>query len=202
MGKHETSYARVERDHYPTREPWVIEALAEHVDLRGLFVQEPACGRGDMVKALQRAGCAQVFPSDIVDQSGVEQQVLDFLGDRLLKELLPYDAIITNPPFGPGGRLAVAFIARGLMLLRPGGLLALLLPCDFDSAKTRAQYFGDCPHFIGKIVLRRRVVWFERADGVREAPKENTAWFLWRRNVLRFRQPPILLYAPTEEISQ
>jgi hypothetical protein len=78
-------------------------------------------------------------------------------------------------------------------------MLALLLPCDFDSAKTRARYFRDCPHFIGKIILTKRVVWFQRSDGIREAPKENSAWFLWRRCVLRVRRSPVILYAPTDD---
>jgi hypothetical protein len=40
MAKHEAGYARVERDFYPTP-PWVVsDALAEHVDLRGLIVWE------------------------------------------------------------------------------------------------------------------------------------------------------------------
>jgi hypothetical protein len=71
-----------------------------------------------------------------------------------------------------------------------------LLPCDFDSAKTRARYFGDCPEFVGKIVLRERIVWFQRSDGIREAPKENSAWFLWERSPLRIRRQPVILYAP------
>src|SRR5262249_35684246 len=73
---------------------------------------------------------------------------------------------------------------------------ALLLPYDFDSAKTRARYFGDCPHFVAKIALTKRIVWFERNDGIREAPKENSAWFLWQRSPLRLRHPPVILYAP------
>jgi len=71
-----------------------------------------------------------------------------------------------------------------------------LLPCDFDSAKTRARYFGDCPHFVGKIVLRRRVVWFERNDGKRAAPRENSAWFLWVKSLLRVSHAPVILYSP------
>jgi hypothetical protein len=50
MGKRETGYARVERDLYPTPH-WVVSALAEHVDLRGLTVWEPACGDGRMAEA-------------------------------------------------------------------------------------------------------------------------------------------------------
>jgi hypothetical protein len=49
MGKHETGYACVERDLYPTREPWVVTALDEHVDLRGAIVWECACGHGSRV---------------------------------------------------------------------------------------------------------------------------------------------------------
>jgi hypothetical protein len=137
VGKHETGYARVERDLYPTP-PWVIAALAEHVDLHGLTVWEPACGDGRMVEALRAAGCASVYASDIADH-GTADEVLDFLSAQMPKLERPPDAMITNPPFGQGGKLATAFIEAGLTRIRQhGGLLALLLPCDFDSAKTRA----------------------------------------------------------------
>jgi hypothetical protein len=67
MGKHGSEYARsIERDHYPSPD-WVVAALAEHVDLNGLLVWEPAAGNGAMVEALRCAGCARVYASDIVD---------------------------------------------------------------------------------------------------------------------------------------
>jgi hypothetical protein len=195
MGKHETGYARIERDLYPTPS-WVVAALAEHVDLRGLTVWECACGDGRMVEALRLAGCARVYASDIVDRGNGQDEAIDYLSAREPK--LPHsDETITNPPFGQGGRLATAFIEVGLRRMGEShGFLALLLPCDFDSAKTRACYFGDCPHFVAKIVLRERVVWFRRNDGIRDAPKENSAWFIWARSPLRIRQPPVILYAP------
>jgi hypothetical protein len=196
MGKHETGYTRVERDFYPTREPWVVAALAEHVDLRGLTIWEHACGDGHMVEPLLLAGCARVYASDIIDRGAGQDEVLDYLSGREPK-LPHYDGMITNPPFGARGALAAAFIEAGLKRIKEyGGFLALLLPCDFDSAKTRACYFGDCPHFVGKIVLRQRIVWFKRDDGGREQPKENSAWFLWARSLLRVRRPPIIIYAP------
>jgi hypothetical protein len=65
----------------------------------------------------------------------------------------------------------------------------------------RARYFGDCPEFVGKIVLRERIVWFQRSDGIREAPKENSAWFLWERSPLRIRRQPVILYAPARSCS-
>jgi hypothetical protein len=194
MGKHETGYARVERDLYPTPH-WVIAALGEHIDLHTLTVWEPACGDGHMAEAL-RQHCVRVYASDIVDHGGWQDEALDFLSDQEPRLERPPDLICTNPPFGQGGRLATAFIEAGLRRIRICGMLALLLPCDFDSAKTRAGYFGDCPSFVGKIALRKRVVWFQRSDGIREAPKENSAWFLWQRSPLRVRRPPVILYAP------
>jgi hypothetical protein len=148
-----------------------------------------------MVEALRQQGCARVHTSDIVDYGWGQDEVLDFLSPQAPK-LGRFDLGATNPPFGSGGRLATGFIEAGLRRLPVGGMLALLLPCDFDSGKTRARYFGDCPHFLGKIVLRRRVVWFENPDPKKENPKENTAWFLWERSPLRARRSPIILYAP------
>jgi hypothetical protein len=197
MGKHGTEYERVERDLYPTREPWVVAALAEHLDLRGLTAWEFACGNGDMAEALRQHGCARVYATDIVDRGNGQDEVLDFLSAQRPK-IEHFDLAASNPPFGQGGRLAVAIIEAGLRRLPIGGILALLLPCDFDSAKTRARHFRDCPHFVGKIVLTRRIVWFQRNDGVREAPKENSAWFLWQRSPLRLRRSPIILYAPDD----
>src|SRR5262245_2471067 len=166
MGKHETGYARVERDLYPTPH-WVVSALAEHVDLRGLTVWEQACGDGRMGEALRLQGCARVYTSDIVDRGTGQDEVLDFLSVQRPKFKRP-DLICTNPPFGQGGRLATAFIEAGLHRLPVGAMLALLLPADFESAKTRRCYFGNCPHFVAKIVLTKRIIWFQRNDGIRE----------------------------------
>src|SRR5262249_8478723 len=175
-------------------------ALAEHVDLRGLTVWECACGDGRMAEALRLQGCARVYCTDIVDRGAGQDETFDFVSAQMPKLERPPDLIATNPPFGQGGRLATAFIEAGLSRISGhDGILALLLPCDFDSAKTRARYFGDCPDFVGKIVLRERIVWFKRDDGIREAPRENSAWFLWRRSPLRLRYPPVILYSPAND---
>jgi hypothetical protein len=64
MGKHETTYERAARDHYPTP-AWVIGALAEHVDLTDRIVWECAAGNGQMVEALKAAGAAKVYATDV-----------------------------------------------------------------------------------------------------------------------------------------
>jgi hypothetical protein len=80
--------------------------------------------------------------------------------------------------------------------------LSLLLPHDFDSAKTRAHLFGDCPYFTGKITLRRRVKWFEHPNQLQRNPKENTDWYLFERRLHNSRQPPVILYAPNQHGGQ
>jgi hypothetical protein len=194
VGKHETGYARIPRDFYPTP-AWVTNALADLVNVRGKHIWECACGDGRMSEPLKAAG-AQVFSSDIVDRGYV---ALNLLCDFLTNEgpLRPsFDGIITNPPFGLRGKLAEAFMETGLRRMGEG-FLALLLPADFDSARTRARLFGDCPQFAGKIVLTRRVKWFEHPTKPNRQPKENSAWFLWGNVELHHtHRIPVIGYAP------
>lgn len=194
MGKHETGYARIERDFYPTP-AWVIGALAEHVKFAGTHVWEPACGDGRMSEALKAAG-ASVYSSDIEDRgyAGLNM-ILGFLeawpAPPLFKE------IVTNPPCGEDNKTAVKFVERGLQHIGDGGSLALLLPNDFDSAKSRRHLFADCPDFVAKIILTRGIKWFEPPPGERKnGPKENHAWFLWCRSTARRARSPIIRYAP------
>jgi hypothetical protein len=193
VGKHETSFTRIERDFYPTPSWAVTEALAEHVDLAGARIWECACGNGQMSEAL-KAASASVFSSDIQDHgyAGFDA-VVDFVDGP--HPDIRFNAVITNPPFGNRGKLAERFIETGLRRIADFGFMALLLPADFDSAKTRRHLFAGCPHFAGKIILTKRIVWFANPDPKRENPKENSAWFLWSRNVIRGR-PPIIRYAP------
>jgi hypothetical protein len=192
MGKHGADFARVERDCYPTP-AWCARALAEHVHVEGLRVWECAAGAGQLARALESLG-ARVFASDIDPHPDLDAQ-FDFLTPGLPAGLKHFDAIITNSPWGKGNRLAVAFIEAGLQrIANHGGFLALLLPTDFDSARSRLHLFHDS-RFIARISLTSRPVWFERTDGVRASPKENTTWFCWSRQVLRAPPPPAVRYA-------
>jgi hypothetical protein len=197
MGKHETGFERVERDLYPTP-PWAVEALAEYLELTGKVVWECAAGTGKMAKALEDAGAARVYCTDIVPRDYPLDALFDFTteGNPLTLPLTVIDLIATNPAYGQGNRLAVKFVEAGLRRIADRGTLALLLPADFDSAKTRSHLFRDNPYFAGKVALTRRIVWFERHDGAKEAPKENHAWFIWSRPVFKTRQMPVMMYAP------
>jgi hypothetical protein len=65
----------------------------------------------------------------------------------------------------------------------------MLLRCDYDHARSRAHLFADCQAFAKKLVLTRRIVWF---DGPRAAPSFNHAWYLWNQ---QHSGPPTLAYA-------
>jgi hypothetical protein len=196
MGKHEQGYTRVDRDFYPTPS-WVIDALAEHVELQNRRIWECAAGDGRMARTLAIHG-ARVFSSNLEPHASLDA-VFDFLSPGFPEGLGHFDGIITNSKWGHRNRTAVAFIENGLRrIAEVGGFLALLLPTDFDSAVTRLPLFQP-PFFAGRVILTDRPVWFERTDGVKAAPKENCAWFVWSRPVLRDPADPVVRYAVARE---
>ena len=170
MSQRDSGYERKERDLYETPE-WVTAALIPHLSADIKMVWEPACGSGKMVRALESAGYA-VRATDI--DGGV-----DFLG--CVEQWFTGDAIITNPPY----KHAREFIERAFCHARH---VAMLLRTDFDHAKTRQHLFTGS--FAKKIVLTKRIKWFEDSKG---QPSFNHAWFIWNRS---HQGPPTLAYGP------
>lgn len=164
MGKHGAEYERMPRDSYYTPE-WVTDALLECVTFP-FSIWEPACGGLHLVDCLRKNGYS-VLGNDIKN------------GYNFLDEDRECRAIITNPPFGKQGKLGVQFIEHALDLTElERGMVAMLLPVDFDSGVTRRHLFADHPAFSKKIVLTKRIRWVnlpQKAAG----PKENHAWFVW-----------------------
>lgn len=196
MSKRDSGYARVKRDHYPTPS-WVIDALCEVVDLKGKTIWDPACGKGQMAEALKLRG-AIVHASDIHRYTRAQCK-FDFLDGGYDPGPRRKDGIVTNPPYGERGKLAEAFIEAGLRrIAEHGGFLALLLPADFDHAKSRARFFAQCPAFSGRIVLTKRIKWFDRptASGKKHGPKDNHCWYIWQQTLIGASMPPRVWYAP------
>jgi hypothetical protein len=172
MSQRDSGYQRKAFDAYDTP-CWVTECLLPHTD--GVqSVWEPAACAGQMAQALSAAGL-QVTTTDISTGH-----------DFLLETAKPVDAIVTNPPYA----LAQEFIEHALALTKPNGLVAMLLRCDFDHAKTRQHLFGSCPQFAKKLVLTKRIRWIEGSNG---SPSFNHAWLIWD---WRHEGPPTLAYAP------
>jgi hypothetical protein len=163
MAQRISGYVRQANDAYETP-LWVTDALVPHIRALALHVWEPAAGSGQMVDALSKAGF-KVAATDIL--TGV---------DFLKRGALPSDAtqaVISNPPYSD----AQAFIERALVLTKPvGGVVAMLLRCDYDHAQGRRHLFANCHAFAKKVILTKRIVFFDRPGA---APSFNHAWYLW-----------------------
>lgn len=179
MSQRDSGYARKERDLYETP-GWVTLALVPYIKDRvpqPRLIWEPASGSNKMVYAL-RDGGYEVYATDIVDGC-------NFLAYS--KRAQNTDAIITNPPY----EFAQEFISQALALMKPcAGFVAMLLRTDFDHAKTRANLFAGCMPFAKKVVLTKRIKWFEDSKG---QPSFNHAWFIWD---WQHSGPPTLAYGP------
>lgn len=182
MSQRDSGYERKERDLYETP-AWVTEALLPHLRPSLGCVWECASGSGKMVRPLQAAGL-HVVSSDIAD------------GDDFLQQLHPMggaDAIVTNPPY----EHATEFVSRAIALTeRTLGVVAMLLRTDFDHAKTRGYLFAGCPSFAKKVVLTKRIKWFEESKG---QPSFNHAWFIWD---WKHSGSPTLAYGPVQSGDQ
>jgi hypothetical protein len=176
-----SEYVRKERDDYPTP-AWVTETIIPHLKaLKVASIWEPAAGAGGMAAALAKGGFA-VTATDLI--GGV-----NFLDAKMPGRI---DAIASNPPYGLQGKLAERFIERGLELTRPSqGAVAMLLKVDFDSGLTRRRFFADCPAWMTKLVLLKRIEWFKSVNG--NTPRDNHAWYIWS---WRHDGLPRLAYGP------
>jgi hypothetical protein len=170
MSQRHSEYPRRPNDDYATP-AWVASVIAPHLQQQARCLWDPAAGAGQLVQALSAEGFRVVGTAD----------------NFLAKTALPddrIDCIVTNPPYGIGGRLASQFIAHAIELVP---LVAMLLRIDFDGGKTRTHLFRDCPVFAQKIVLLDRIMWFPGDVG----PSTNHAWFIWNE---RHRGPATIGY--------
>lgn len=174
------NYERQPRDYYPTpREP--IDALFSALPLNYFNKQicDPCMGDGSLLKVIKEHGYT-IFGDDIVHSPNY-----DFLIGAFPDGWYNCD-IITNPPYGLQGKLALQFVQRALVMTYYNGKVAMLLPVDYDSGKTRQPIFTHIA-FAYKIVLLNRIKWFNNQAG-----SENHAWYVWEWNNT---QPPQIKYA-------
>ena len=196
MSRTGSGYARQPAELYQTP-AWVLDALIEFLRIDGLTVWEPSCGEGKMVRAMRCHG-AKVIASDLNAYEGLADALsgIDFTTHEGPKQ---FHGIITNPPYGLRGALAAAFVRRALWHIRHGGFVAMLLPIDFDCAKSRRDIFADCPAYVVKISLRRRIKWFDlppEPGKKKQGPTENHAWFIWEHSAVSINRGALQLYGP------
>lgn len=173
-----SNYARQDLERYYTP-AWVVDALLGVEAFDGLTV-DPAAGGWHLVEAMRAHGCLcegfDIAPDpDLVGIWRTE----NFLSWTIAHSPTDCRNIVTNPPYGKSGRLAVDFIQHALNLTSPiKGKVAMLLRVDFDSAKGRRFIFNDHPAFEAKYVLTKRIRWVNLPQSA-AGPTENHAWFVW-----------------------
>lgn len=188
MAQRDSGYERKPRDAYMTP-AWVTDLLAawleahvfaDRADARFVHIWEPAAGTGQMVDRLRHAGF-RVTASDIAPHPGLDAE-FDFLSLRNPPvDLGTVDAIVTNPPYNH----AEEFVRDALQRMTSTGVVAMLLPLAWDTAKTRRDLFADCPQFRAQLVLTSRIKWFDlppEPGKRKQGPSENHAWFVWDHN--------------------
>lgn len=179
----ESGYQRLDADAYRTP-AWVTEALLANVEVRGP-IWEPAAGEGDMAVVLARN--LKVFTSDL-RQTGTDWDGLDFDTSLEWSEaarkrghpLHGVQSVVTNPPYA----LADRFIERALALTSErNGMLALLLPHEFDCAAGRHEIFAGHPAFACKMTLTKRIRWLglppPEPGKKKSTPRKHHAWYVW-----------------------
>lgn len=170
-----SQYDRIAGDKYFTPE-WATTALLT-VE-RFTKVWDPAGGDGGIVNALPVF--IDSWASDIAPDAPavVERDFFD------CTDANGFD-IITNPPYGPGSRLAVKFIEHALKLTQGhGGKVAMLLKVGFDSAPGRVRLFRDHPAFAAEHRVIKRIAWSNLpakydAKGNLIGPTEHHSWMIW-----------------------
>lgn len=165
------THARLHLDAYFTVDTWMADVVLSRVWLPGR-VWEPACGAGHLCRALAGRGY-DVVASDIFDW-GWPCTVRDFMAwDRAPDGVR---TIFTNPPFRRD--IAPKFVRHALALMAPvGGVVCMLLPCAWHTARRRADLFSVDSAFDQMIVMTRRPLWF-LTKGSKD-PKKNFAWYVW-----------------------
>ena len=168
-----SGHARQKNELYETPY-WAIEALLLHLAVRGLRIWEPAAGNHRIADIMAIWGAA-VTTSDIETYERTHTAIYNFLS-AIPSTPIPFDAIITNPPYGQGNRMAEKFIRHALAMCN--GWVAMLLTAKFDWGSTRVDMFRDNPRWHMKVVLIDRLRWFDGPDS--EDGTEDHAWYIWR----------------------
>lgn len=146
-------------DHFQTP-VWAVAPLLPYLN-RAWRIWEPACGKGNLVKAFRAEG----FSCQGTDVEGNE---VDFLTQTVLP-WYPFDCIVTNPPYS----LKDEFLARCYEIGKP---FALLLPFTALEGRTRQSLYRR--HGLEVLILPRRVD-FETPSGKGSSSWFPVAWFTW-----------------------
>lgn len=194
MTRIKSGYLRQDGERYFTPE-WVTRALLSREGFHGVTL-DPAAGEWHMVNAMKGQGLNALgfdivgeerYGNDAPDVLFYQQDFLEWDGTMPLGRKEPVvDNIVTNPPYGSKGHIAMKFIEHALALTEDNrGKVAFLLKADFDSARGRVRVFRDHKAFAGKHVLTQRIQWVNLEPktnprtGREVESTECHAWYVW-----------------------
>jgi hypothetical protein len=200
---HESGFARVDGDFYPTP-TWVTECLLGKVALRGP-VWEPCCGDGAIAKVLTAAG-HKVVATDLVDR-GYGRGGVDFYQTSQVPD--GCRAVITNPPYGDGAgsrgpKAAIhmlTFTDHAIRLARQAeAQLALLVRLQWIAGTRVSSLLGE-----GKmravVVLTRRIQWFDHGKASKSA-QHHHAWIFFDFGVPLLERPELIFAHGPRQLRQ
>lgn len=178
------AYPRKNGESYFTP-PYVTDTLVCHLRDCGISnidlgpIWEPSAGAGHMSSVLVNHGL-EVVSTDLTpaEDSVVEVDTRDFLSDNLTTPHVK--SIITNPPYGVRNKLAEAFLIKALSM-RLDGVVAMLLPFEFDAASSRKSLVGENPMFALKLTLAKRIRWLN-VEQKEAGPMSHHSWFVYALN--------------------
>ena len=193
---------------YPVRESadfftphWVTQdCLLPHIKFAENIL-DPAVGDGGIKNVFVAYGHT-VMGIDINPDRAVDLQMsfLDFTNP----DNIPFD-IVSNPPYFKPHNIDIKFIKHALALTKPhGGIVAMLLPMQYDFGTTRGEIFANCPEAKHQIKLRRRIAWSNvkpkrDKNGKVVGPTKNHVWYVWEHGN---NMPSTTLYAPVANAEQ
>lgn len=128
-------------------------------------IWEPACGKGNIVNALQSKGF-NVIGTDVI------LPVHEGFNDFLTSELNKFECIITNPPYSKKEQ----FIKRCYELGKP---FALLMPLTALESEKRQEHWRKGL----QLIIPNKRFNFETPSGKGSGAWFCTAWFTWGLNL-------------------
>ena len=181
MSQRTSGFERQSGDQYMTPE-WVAKTLLSVMPIYG-EVWEPSCGEGSISNTIKKLDCyVRVVATDICAKYSDDGFSRDFTDPQVLAAFVRADrpiTIVTNPPYGHQGKLAERFVRLAIDITQFNhGRVAMLLPVDWDAAKTRHDLFEDFHGHVTKITLTDRIRWTNLPQS-KSGPSQNHAWFIW-----------------------
>ena len=174
---------------------WCIWQLLDRVEF-GQLILDPGCGTGPILHCLVEDDYPLAVGIELDEKRaarasrrgpGLNVAVGDFLTWRFRADY--FDAVVSNPPYGK----AREFINRSLEVVKPDGLVAMLLRLNFlGSSRDRMDVVGYGSGLYRVLVMSRRPSFINGNTDYCDY-----AWIVWKKGFVGTATVEVM---PTEEV--